>query len=44
MDTGIVEISNTSRIDMLLNMETMLNLEPNPERYVKFDKEGNVVI
>lgn len=43
MDTGILEISNLTRNGMVLDMETMLSLEPNHERYVKYDKEGDVV-
>ena len=43
MDTGILEISNLSRNGMVLNMETMLNLEPKQDRYVKYNKDGEVV-
>ncbi|TDI83970.1 MAG: NADH-quinone oxidoreductase subunit I [Caldithrix sp.] len=43
MDTGILEISNYTRNGMMLNMETMLALEPKHERYVKYDKNGKVV-
>ena len=42
MDTGILEISHTSRNGMLLDMETMLNLRPKPGRYVEFNKDGAV--
>ncbi|RMF70427.1 MAG: NADH-quinone oxidoreductase subunit I [Calditrichaeota bacterium] len=43
MDTGIVEIANTTRNNMVLDMETMLSLEPRQDRYVKYDSEGNIV-
>ena len=43
MDTGILEISNYTRSGMILNMETMLNLEPKHERYIKFNKDGDIV-
>ncbi|MFQ5772288.1 MAG: NuoI/complex I 23 kDa subunit family protein [bacterium] len=42
MDTGILEISNLTRNGMVLDMETMLNLKPIQERYVKYDKNGNI--
>jgi len=44
MDTGILEFSNYTRNGMLLDMETMLNLEPRQERYVTYDKEGNLIL
>ncbi len=43
MDTGILEISNLTRNGMVLDMETMLNLEPREDRYVKYTKEGDIV-
>ncbi len=43
MDTGILEISNLTRNGMLLDMETMLNLEPMQDRYVQYTKEGDIV-
>ena len=43
MDTGILEISNLTRKGMVLDMETMLNLEPMQDRYVKYTKEGEIV-
>ena len=43
MDTGILEISNLTRNGMVLDMETMLNLEPRQDRYVKYTKEGDIV-
>ncbi len=43
MDTGILEISNLTRNGMVLDMETMLNLEPMQDRYVKYTKEGEIV-
>ncbi len=43
MDTGILEISNLTRNGMVLDMETMLNLEPRLDRYVKYTKEGDIV-
>ncbi len=43
MDTGILEISNLTRNGMVLDMETMLNLEPMQDRYVKYTKEGDIV-
>ncbi|MFQ6114491.1 MAG: NuoI/complex I 23 kDa subunit family protein [bacterium] len=43
MDTGILEFSNYSRNGMILDMETMLNLEPMQNRYVKYNKEGDIV-
>jgi len=43
MDTGILEFSNHTRNGMVLDMETMLKLEPKSERYVKYDKDGKVV-
>jgi len=43
MDTGILEISNLTRNGMVLDMETMLNLEPKQDRYVQYTKEGDIV-
>ena len=43
MDTGILEISNLTRNGMVLDMETMLNLEPMQDRYVQYTKEGDIV-
>jgi len=43
MDTGILEISNYTRSGMILDMETMLSLEPKHERYIKFNKNGDIV-
>jgi len=43
MDTGILEISNLTRNGMVLDMETMLNLEPKQDRYIQYTKEGDVV-
>jgi len=43
MDTGILEISNLTRNGMVLDMETMLSLEPNQDRYVQFDEKGDIV-
>ncbi len=43
MDTGILEISNLTRNGMVLDMETMLNLEPRQDRYVKYTTEGDIV-
>ncbi len=43
MDTGILEISNLTRNGMVLDMETMLNLEPKQDRYVKYTQEGDIV-
>lgn len=43
MDTGILEFSNYTRNSMILDMETMLNLEPLQNRYVKYNKEGDIV-
>jgi NADH-quinone oxidoreductase subunit I len=43
MDTGILEISNYTRNGMMLDLKTMLSLEPNHERYVKYNKEGEIV-
>ena len=43
MDTGILEISNLTRNGMVLDMETMLNLEPMKDRYVQYTKEGDIV-
>ncbi len=42
MDTGILEFSDYTRNGMLLDMETMLSLEPKRKRYVAYDKEGNI--
>ena len=43
MDTGILEISNLTRNGMVLDMETMLSLEPKQNRYVQYTKEGDIV-
>lgn len=43
MDTGILEISQYTRNGMVMDMETMLSLEPKHERYVQYDKEGDIV-
>lgn len=43
MDTGIVEISNFTRNGMVLDMQTMLKLEPKKGRYVRYDKNGDIV-
>lgn len=43
MDTGILEFANLNRNNMILDMDTMLNLEPKPERYVKYTKDGDIV-
>ncbi|MFQ5640871.1 MAG: NuoI/complex I 23 kDa subunit family protein [bacterium] len=43
MDTGILEISNYTRDGMVLDMETMLNLEPNHKRYVKYNGDGEII-
>lgn len=43
MDTGILEFSNYTRNGMLLDMDMMLSLEPKHERYVKYDKNGDIV-
>lgn len=43
MDTGILEISNYTRSGMILDMETLLSLEPKHERYIKFNKDGDIV-
>jgi len=43
MDTGILEISNLSRNGMILDLPTMLSLEPKKERYVQYDKEGKII-
>ena len=43
MDTGILEISDYTRNGMMLDLKTMLNLEPNHERYVKYNKQGEII-
>lgn len=43
MDTGILEFSNYTRNGMILDLETMLSLEPDHERYVKYNEEGEIV-
>ena len=43
MDTGILELSNLSRNGMMLDMRTMLALQPNQDRYVKYDQNGDIV-
>ncbi len=43
MDTGILEISNYTRNGMILDLETMLSLEPMSSRYVQYDRGGEVV-
>jgi NADH-quinone oxidoreductase subunit I len=43
MDTGILEISNYTRNGMMLDMQTMLKLEPDYERYVKYNEKGEIV-
>lgn len=43
MDTGILEISDYTRNGMMLDMKTMLNLEPNHQRYVKYNKQGEII-
>ncbi len=43
MDTGILEISNFTRNGMMLDMQTMLSLEPDHERYVKYNEKGEIV-
>ncbi|HEX9653144.1 MAG TPA: NADH-quinone oxidoreductase subunit I [bacterium] len=43
MDTGILEISNLTRNGMMLDMQTMLKLEPDSRRYVKYNEKGEIV-
>jgi hypothetical protein len=43
MDTGILEISNYTRNGMMLDMQTMLKLEPDYERYVKYNEKGEII-
>ncbi len=43
MDTGILEISDYTRDGMVLDMQTMLNLEPKHDRYVKYNRDGDIV-
>lgn len=43
MDTGVLEISNRSRQGMILDLETMLSLEPKQDRYVKYNKKGEIL-
>jgi NADH-quinone oxidoreductase subunit I len=43
MDTGILEISNLTRKGMMLDMPTMLKLEPDLSRYVKYNEKGEIV-
>ncbi len=43
MDTGILEISNLTRNGMILDMKTMLALEPKQSRYVRYDEKGDIV-
>ncbi len=43
MDTGILEFSNYTRNGMMLDMQTMLRLEPDHKRYVRYNKEGEIV-
>ncbi len=43
MDTGILEFSNYTRKGMVLDMETMLSLEPDHERYVRYNEAGDIV-
>ncbi|MFQ5706156.1 MAG: NuoI/complex I 23 kDa subunit family protein [bacterium] len=43
MDTGILEIANYTRNGMLLDMQTMLSLEPRHGRYVKYNDKGEIV-
>ncbi len=43
MDTGILEFSNYTRKNMVLDLNTLLSLEPKTNRYVKYNKEGDIV-
>ena len=43
MDTGILEISDLTRNGMVLDMKTMLALEPNHERYVGYHSDRKIV-
>lgn len=43
MDTGILEFSNYTRNGMVLDMKTMLSLEPDQRRYVKYNAQGEII-
>lgn len=43
MDTGILEFSNYTRNGMVLDLNTMLSLEPDLHRYVKYNAQGEII-